>query len=70
MLSYLKLHTTLLKFQFSYQSSFASGYYILTERSHREINIDHGINVDQHSNPRNNCKYCILYLQFFRDFDY
>jgi len=28
-----------------------------------------GINVDQHSKPRNKCKYSILYLHFFRGFE-
>ncbi len=36
---------------------------------HRGINVDHGINVDQHSKPRNKCKYSILYLQLFRGFE-
>jgi hypothetical protein len=37
--------------------------------SHRGINADHGINVDQHTKQRNMCKYSILYLHFFRDFE-
>jgi hypothetical protein len=32
--------------------------------SNIEINVDHGINVDQHSKSRNKCKYSILYLGF------
>jgi hypothetical protein len=35
---------------------------------HRGINADHGINVDQHSKPRNKCKDSIQYLHLFRDF--
>jgi hypothetical protein len=33
------------------------------------IHIDHGINVDQQSKPRNKCKYTILYLHLFHDFE-
>jgi hypothetical protein len=36
--------------------------------SHRGINEDHVINVDQHSTLRNKCKYSILYLHLFRGF--
>jgi hypothetical protein len=35
--------------------------------SHRGINADYGINVDQHSKPRNKCT--ILYLHLFRGFE-
>jgi hypothetical protein len=28
--------------------------------SHRRINVNHGIDVDKHTKPRNNCKYSIL----------
>jgi hypothetical protein len=38
-------------------------------KSHRGINVDHGINVDQHLKPRYKCKYCILYLHLFRGFE-
>jgi hypothetical protein len=37
--------------------------------SHKRINVDHGINVDQNSKPRNKCKYSILYLHLFRGFE-
>jgi hypothetical protein len=38
--------------------------------SHRRINVDHGINVDQHSKPRNKSKYSILLrLHLFRVFE-
>jgi hypothetical protein len=37
--------------------------------SHRGINVDNGINVDQHSKPCNKCKYGILYLRLFRGFE-
>jgi hypothetical protein len=30
------------------------------------INVDHGINVDQHSKPRNKSKCSILHLHLFR----
>jgi hypothetical protein len=36
---------------------------------YRGINTDHGINVDQRSKPRNNCKYSILYLHLFGTFE-
>jgi hypothetical protein len=32
-------------------------------------NSSRGINVDQHSKPRNKCKYSILYLHLFRGFE-
>jgi hypothetical protein len=33
------------------------------------INVDHGINADQHSKPRNKCKYSIQYLHLLRGFE-
>jgi hypothetical protein len=33
------------------------------------IHVYHGINVDQHSKPRNKCKYSVLYLHLFRGFE-
>jgi hypothetical protein len=44
-------------------------YQMYSIKSHRGINVDHGINVDQHSRPRNMCKYYILYLHLFRGFE-
>jgi hypothetical protein len=38
-------------------------------KSHRGINIDHEINVDQHSKSRNKCKYSIQYLHLFRSIE-
>jgi hypothetical protein len=37
--------------------------------THRGNNVDHGNNVDQHSEPRNKGKYSILYLHFFRGYE-
>jgi hypothetical protein len=34
--------------------------------SHRGIDVDHGINVEQHSKPRSKC---ILFLHLFRGFE-
>jgi len=33
--------------------------------SHRGINVDYGINIDQHPKPRNTYKYSIMYLHMF-----
>jgi hypothetical protein len=30
------------------------------KNTHRGINVDHGTNIDQHSKPRNKCKYSTL----------
>jgi hypothetical protein len=38
--------------------------------SHRGINVDHVINVDQRSKPRKKCKYSIQYLHLFCGFEY
>jgi hypothetical protein len=38
-------------------------------RFHRGMNVEHWVNVDQHSKPRNKCKYSILYFQLFRSFE-
>jgi hypothetical protein len=40
------------------------------KNSHRGIDVDHGINLDQHSKLRNECKCSILYLNLFRGFEY
>jgi hypothetical protein len=41
----------------------------LFKRRGRRINVDHGINVDQHSKPRNMCRYSILHLHLFGGFE-